>query len=88
MSRSNWKPILIDNDLKNSTKKINKVYNRNLKITKDYINKTIQIYNGTRFFEIIVNEKMVGQSFGEFSPSRIKPTHKVKKKINKNGTKS
>ena len=66
MSRSNWKPILIDNDLKNSTKKINKVYNRNLKITKDYINKTIQIYNGTRFFEIIVNEKMVGQSFGEF----------------------
>lgn len=80
MSRSNWKPILIDNDLKNSTKKINKVYNRNLKITKDYINKTIQIYNGTRFFEIIVNEKMVGQSFGEFSPSRIKPTHKVKKK--------
>lgn len=80
MSRSSWKPVLIDNNLINSKKRIKKIYSRNLTITKDYIDLTVQIYNGTRYFEIIVNKNMIGHKFGEFSPSRIKPTHKVKKK--------
>ena len=80
MSRSKWKPILINNDLINSEKIINKIDDRHLLINENYINKTFQIYNGTRFFEIVVNKNMVGQKFGEFSPSRVKPIHKVKKK--------
>jgi small subunit ribosomal protein S19 len=80
MSRSNWKPTLIDTNLINSKQKIKKIYSRNLKITKDYLDLTVQVYNGTRFFETVVTKNMIGQKFGEFSPSRIKPTHKVKKK--------
>lgn len=47
-------------------------------ITKKFVDSTVQIYNGTRFFEIVITKNMVGQKFGEFSPSKIKPTHKKK----------
>jgi len=80
MSRSSWKPITIDNNLANSKKIFNKIFSRNLIITKDYINLNIQIYNGIRFFDLTITPKMVGQRFGEFAPSRIKPIHKLKKK--------
>jgi small subunit ribosomal protein S19 len=56
------------------------MYKRGSLITSKYIDKTIQIHNGTRFFEITVTKNMVGQKFGEFSPSRVKPIHKKKKK--------
>jgi small subunit ribosomal protein S19 len=80
MSRSSWKPIIVDNNLINSKKKINKIFSRDLIITKDYIDLNVEIYNGVRFFELTITPKMVGQRFGEFAPSRIKPIHKVKKK--------
>jgi len=79
MSRSNWKINSIDTNLLNTTKKITKIYKRNLVITPEYINKTVSIYNGKRFFDINITKKMVGHKFGEFSSSRIKPIHKTKK---------
>ncbi len=78
MSRSKWKPIYNDDKLINLEKKINKIYKRNMIITKKFVDSTVQIYNGTRFFEIVITKNMVGQKFGEFSPSKIKPTHKKK----------
>jgi small subunit ribosomal protein S19 len=38
-----------------------------------------KVYNGTRFFEILVNKNMLGHKFGEFAPSKIKTVHKKKK---------
>lgn len=80
MSRSSWKPLFINDKSIDFEKKINKMYKRGSLITSKYIDKTIQIHNGTRFFEITVTKNMVGQKFGEFSPSRVKPIHKKKKK--------
>lgn len=78
MSRSKWKPLVIDNKLINFNKKINKITKRNLIIDSKYTDCTIQIYNGTRFFEVTISKNMVGQKFGEFSPTRVKPIHKKK----------
>ena len=79
MSRSKWKPLFSNEKSINFDKKINKIYERNAIITEKYIDHTFQIYNGTRFFEVIVTKNMVGQKFGEFAPSKIKPIHKKKK---------
>ena len=78
MSRSNWKPIL--NKKFNSEKKKIKTYSRNTIIVPKNIGDIINIYNGIRFFEINITKSMVGHKLGEFAPSRIKPTHKKKKK--------
>jgi len=80
MSRSLWKPLY--NNKKNLIIEKNFVFKqnfRNLLITKDLINTTVKIYNGIKFFEITINEKMVGHKFGEFAPTRKFPLHKKKK---------
>lgn len=56
------------------------IFSRGQKIGPEFQDKRVAIHNGTRFFEITVSEKMVGHSFGEFSPTRKFPIHKKKKK--------
>lgn len=81
MSRSSWKPLYNKVDLTiNKKKKINKIYNRNFTILPKDIGLNIKIYNGIRFFDIEIKENMVYHKIGEFSPSRVKPIHKKKKK--------
>lgn len=81
MSRSIWKPIYNENISELLKKNLNlKFYNRSINITKDLINQTIKIYNGIRFFEVYVTDKMVGHKLGEYSPTRKIPLHKKKKK--------
>jgi ribosomal protein S19 len=36
----------------------------------------LDIYNGIRFFNIIITNDMIGHSVGEFSPTRKKPLQK------------
>lgn len=85
MSRSLWKPTLQlhNNNLKtkNSKNFLNLVLNRKQTITKDFLNNTVKIYNGIKFFEIVVTEKMFGYKFGEFAPTRKIPLHKKKKTV-------
>ena len=83
MQNKNWKPpleILIPN-LKEKNIPL-KIFNRNAKISSNLINSIVKIYNGIRFFDLTITEKMVGYKFGEFSPTRKFPQHK-KKKIQK-----
>jgi small subunit ribosomal protein S19 len=80
MSRSLWKPLY--NNKKNILLEKNfiyKIYDRSQKINFEFINKTVKIYNGIRFFELLITEKMVGHTFGEFAPTRKLPLHKKKK---------
>jgi small subunit ribosomal protein S19 len=80
MSRSLWKPLY--NNKKNILLEKNfiyKIYDRSQKINFEFINKTVKIYNGIRFFEILITEKMIGHTFGEFAPTRKLPLHKKKK---------
>ena len=80
MSRSKWKPLFIDEKKINLKNKINKIYKRNMLITSKHVDNVIQIHNGTRFYEVIITKNMIGQRFGEFSPSKVKPMHKKKNK--------
>lgn len=86
MSRSLWKPNPLHNNKKNNSleKNLNfKIENRAQKIDDSFLNKTVKIYNGIRFFEITVLEKMIGRKFGEFAPTRKFPLHKKKKQPKK-----
>ena len=77
MSRSLWKLKYNRNLAKE--KKVITIYSRSNTITKGYVGFTVKIYNGIRFYDIIVNTKMIGHKFGEFSPTRRFPKHKKKK---------
>jgi small subunit ribosomal protein S19 len=77
MSRSIWKPLYNNKKILTSEKIF--IFNRRQIITSNFLNQTIKIYNGIRFFEILVNEKMLGFKFGEFAPTRKLPIHKKKK---------
>lgn len=83
MSRSSWKPPLLyykqNTDLLENFF-IYKVYDRRQIITAEYLNNTVNIYNGIKFFELIITDKMLGYKFGEFAPTRKIPVHKKKKK--------
>lgn len=57
-----------------------KTNQRNIILTKDLLNKKVQIYNGIRFFDIIVQQNMLGHKLGEFAPTRFKPVITGKKK--------
>ncbi len=77
MSRSIWKPLYNNKKILTSEKIF--IFNRRQIITSNFLNQTINIYNGIRFFEILVTEKMLGFKFGEFAPTRKIPIHKKKK---------
>jgi len=82
MSRSSWKPLFLDNELYNQKDNKEKdiyIYNRASVITKQMLGLRIHIYNGFKFYFIIISSDMVGHRFGEFSPTRKKPI--IKKKI-------
>lgn len=78
MLKNNYK---IKNILKSAQLPKNefKTTDRSLKITNNFINKTIHIHNGIKYIPLVVTEKMVGMKLGEFSPTRKKPIFKVKK---------
>ena len=80
MSRSLWKPVYIDSKIANQEKNLTyTLYNRNLTILPEYLGLSVKIYNGIRFYEIIITEKMFGYKFGEFSSTRRYPKNKKKK---------
>lgn len=81
MSRSLWKSKLIENSFKqneNNTPILLK--KRTLTIMPEYNGLKFKIYNGIRYYEILINEKMISRKFGEFSPTRRYPIHKKKKR--------
>jgi len=69
----------VDTELLNAEDKKLTIYSRSTTITVEYVGFTAKIYNGIRFYEIIITEKMIGRKFGEFSSTRRFPKHKKKK---------
>ena len=79
MSRSSWK-ISSKNNIKiELEKKPLIILTRQNRITSDYLGCLTKIYNGIRFYDVIITEKMLGHKFGEFAPTRKYPKHKKKK---------
>lgn len=82
MSNKNWKPVLELSTPNTNFKEKNiplKIYTRGATITSNLLNSIVKIHNGIRFFDLTINEKMIGYKFGEFSPTRKFPQHKKKK---------
>lgn len=57
-----------------------KIYNKNLTILPEYINRFVNVYNGKNFINLKINQKMIGYKFGEFIYTRKKHIYKKKKK--------
>jgi len=85
MSRSKWKGPYIDkksiNILRQEKKNyIKQIVSRNTTILPKFVEKTFEVYNGTKFNEILVTEDMIGHKFGEFSATRKRFSFKKKQK--------
>ena len=81
MSRSAWKPLFvhpqyIEGIASNEIKR----QNRSIAFTKKIIGQIIYIYNGIRWYTITVSDEILGQSIGQFAPTRHQPIYKKKTK--------
>lgn len=86
MSKSCWKRLYdknIPNSFENKSEKdinFSKFFLRNNIIEQKYLDLQISIYNGLKYYNVLITDKMLKQKFGEFSPTRKLPVHKKKKK--------
>lgn len=91
MPRSVWKGPFVDTYLLNKAEKVKtsgrrdiiKTWSRRSTILPMFVGLTFAVYNGKRFIPVSVNENMVGQKFGEYSPTRTFTGHSVDKKAKK-----
>lgn len=77
MARSIPKGPFCEIKIKNTT---NKVWSRRSVVLPCYLHKNFLVYNGKVFIPLTISEEMIGHKFGEFSTTRKKAVHKVKKK--------
>nr|YP_009118084.1 ribosomal protein S19 [Malawimonas californiana]AJF22887.1 ribosomal protein S19 [Malawimonas californiana] len=86
MNRSIWKKSFIDNSLiktLNNIPKNLKIYSRRSTIYPQFLNNTVNIYNGQKFIQIKITNEMIGHKFGEFALTRVPHQYKVKNKKKK-----
>lgn len=85
MSRSSWKHKFIHPEFINQKESQDNIvlFNRASVINTQMVGYKLHIYNGIRFFPILVTSDMIGHRVGEFAPTRKKPIPK-KKNIKKN----
>ncbi|WP_395541823.1 30S ribosomal protein S19 [Neotabrizicola sp. sgz301269] len=88
MSRSVWKGPFVDGYLlkKAETAKASgkneviKIWSRRSTILPQFVGLTFAVYNGKKHVPVAVTEEMIGQKFGEYSPTRTYYGHAADKK--------
>ena len=65
---------------KSNQKQVLKTWSRASVIFPDFIGHTIAVYNGKKHIPVNVTEDMIGQKFGEYSPTRTYYGHAADKK--------
>ena len=65
---------------KRNEKKVLKTWSRASVIFPDFIGHTVAVYNGKKHIPVNVTEEMIGQKFGEYSPTRTYYGHAADKK--------
>lgn len=88
MARSVWKGPFVDGYLlkkaqeahESGRKQVIKSWSRRSTILPDFVGLTFGVHNGHKFIPVFVTEDMVGQKFGEFSPTRTYYGHGADKK--------
>jgi len=74
---------LLEKAKKASTEKRNdiiKIWSRRSTIIPPFVGLTFGVHNGKKFIPVYVTEDMVGQKFGEYSPTRTYYGHGADKK--------
>jgi small subunit ribosomal protein S19 len=88
MARSVWKGPFVDGYLLKKADKVRssgrneviKTWSRRSTILPHFVGLTFGVYNGQKHVPVLVSEEMVGQKFGEFSPTRTYYGHGADKK--------
>ncbi len=88
MARSLKKGPFVDGYLLNIAEKAHavkrndviKIWSRRSTIIPAFVGLTFGVYNGKKFIPVYVTEEMVGQKFGEYSPTRTYYGHGADKK--------
>jgi small subunit ribosomal protein S19 len=88
MARSIWKGPFVDGYVlkKAETAKASgkseviKIWSRRSTILPQFVGLTFAVYNGKKHIPVIVTEEMIGQKFGEYSPTRTYYGHAADKK--------
>lgn len=94
MPRPSWKPVYLSKEFSQQLWNFKKekkeifAYNRASVITQSMTGMHVYVYNGMRFYHLIISSDMLGHRLGEFSPTRKKPLAKKEKfKAQKKGKK-
>ena len=88
MARSVWKGPFVDGYLLKKAEasrasgrnEVIKIWSRRSTILPQFVGLTFGVHNGRKFVPVLVTEDMVGQKFGEFSPTRTFFGHGADKK--------
>ena len=88
MARSIWKGPFVDGYVlkmaetaKASGKnEVIKIWSRRSTILPQFVGLTFAVYNGKKHIPVAVTEEMIGQKFGEYSPTRTYYGHAADKK--------
>jgi small subunit ribosomal protein S19 len=88
VARSVWKGPFVDSFLLKKAEAarasgrndVIKTWSRRSTILPQFVGLTFGVYNGQKFVPVLVTENMVGQKFGEFSPTRTYYGHAADRK--------
>ena len=88
MSRSVWKGPFVDAYVlkkaeaarEGSRHEVIKIWSRRSTILPQFVGLTFGVYNGQKHVPVLVTEDMIGQKFGEYSPTRTYYGHAADKK--------
>ena len=88
MARSIWKGPFVEGYVLKKAEKVResgkneviKIWSRKSTILPQFVGLTFGVYNGKKHIPVLVSEEMIGQKFGEYSPTRIYYGHAVDKK--------
>jgi small subunit ribosomal protein S19 len=61
-----------------------KIWSRRSTILPQFVGLTFGVYNGKKFIPVYITEDMIGQKFGEYSPTRTYYGHGADKKAKRN----
>jgi small subunit ribosomal protein S19 len=88
MPRSIWKGPFVDSYVLkkaekaqgNTRNEVIKIWSRRSTILPQFVGLTFGVYNGHKHIPVAVTEDMIGQKFGEYSPTRTYYGHAADKK--------
>jgi len=88
MARSVWKGPFVDAYVlkkaeatrESGRKEVIKIWSRRSTILPQFVGLTFGVYNGHKHVPVLVGEDMIGQKFGEYSPTRTYYGHAADKK--------